>query len=79
LVFVTVTDNDIAKALKALKYKLQRQGVFKDLRTHRYYEKPSDARRRQHQEAIRSEQRSRLRRAIISGDMPSPIKRKAAK
>jgi small subunit ribosomal protein S21 len=78
LVFVAVTDNDIAKALKALKYKLQRQGVFKELRTHRYYEKPSDARRRQHQAAIRGERRSR-RRAIISGDMPSPIKRKAVK
>jgi ribosomal protein S21 len=32
MVFVTVTDNDIAKALKALKYNLQRQGVFKELR-----------------------------------------------
>jgi small subunit ribosomal protein S21 len=42
MVFVRVNDNDVAKALRALKYKLQRQGTFKEHKVHRYYEKPSD-------------------------------------
>jgi small subunit ribosomal protein S21 len=34
------------KVLRRFKKKLDREGVLKDVRSHRYYEKPSERRRR---------------------------------
>ena len=36
----------IDRALRRLKKKLDREGVLRDVRNHRYYEKPSERRRR---------------------------------
>jgi small subunit ribosomal protein S21 len=42
---VFVKDNDISHALRVLKKKLQREGVFREMKLRRAYEKPSDERR----------------------------------
>ena len=44
--------NDIDQALRVLKKKLQREGVFKDMRAAQAYEKPSDKKRRRKTDAI---------------------------
>jgi small subunit ribosomal protein S21 len=50
---VVVKDNNLEKALKRLKRKLERAGLFKEMKRRRHYEKPSERRRRKHQEAER--------------------------
>ena len=50
---VFVRDNDIDKALRVLKKKMQREGVFRELKAKRAYEKPSEKRIRKSREAIR--------------------------
>ena len=39
---VFVRDNDVEQALRILKRKMQREGVFREMRRRRFYEKPSD-------------------------------------
>jgi small subunit ribosomal protein S21 len=41
----------IDKALRRLKKKLDREGVLKEVRNHRHYEKPSEKRRRKEKAA----------------------------
>ena len=43
---VVVRDNNVDQALKALKKKLQREGVFREMKLRNYYEKPSELRKR---------------------------------
>ena len=50
---VVVRDNNIDQALKALKKKLQREGVFREMKLRRNYEKPSERRAREKAEAVR--------------------------
>lgn len=50
---VTVRDNNVDQALKALKKKLQREGVFREMKLRRVYEKPSERKAREKAEAIR--------------------------
>ncbi len=50
---VTVRDNNVDQALKALKKKLQREGVFREMKLRRAYEKPSERKAREKAEAIR--------------------------
>ncbi|MCB1517731.1 MAG: 30S ribosomal protein S21 [Hyphomicrobiaceae bacterium] len=50
---VVVRDNNVDQALKALKKKLQREGVFREMKLRNYYEKPSVKKARQKAEAVR--------------------------
>ena len=50
---VTVRDNNVDHALKALKKKMQREGVFREMKLRRSYEKPSERRAREKAEAVR--------------------------
>ena len=62
---VIVRENDVGKALKALKRKLQQEGIFREMRKREAYEKPSEKRVREQREAVRRErkrQRTRLER-----------------
>jgi small subunit ribosomal protein S21 len=52
-VHVSVRDNNVDQALKALKKKLQREGVFREMKLRRCYEKPSERRAREKAEAVR--------------------------
>ncbi len=50
---VTVRDNNVDQALKALKKKMQREGIFREMKLRRAYEKPSERKAREKAEAIR--------------------------
>src|SRR5262249_29524780 len=50
---VFVRDNNVDQALKALKRKMQREGVFREMKLRGHYEKPSERRIREKAEAIR--------------------------
>ena len=50
---VLVRDNNVEQALRVLKKKLQREGVFREMKRRRAYEKPSERRAREAAEAIR--------------------------
>ena len=50
---VSVRDNNVDQALRALKKKLQREGVFREMRLKEQFEKPSEKRAREKAEAIR--------------------------
>ena len=50
---VTVRDNNVDQALKVLKKKMQREGIFREMKMRRHYEKPSEKRAREKAEAIR--------------------------
>ncbi len=53
IVQVVVRDNNVDQALKALKKKMQREGIFREMKLRRSYEKPSERRAREKAEAIR--------------------------
>jgi small subunit ribosomal protein S21 len=50
---VKVFDNDLEKAMRILKKKIQNDGLFKRLKIKKSYEKPSEYRRRKEREALR--------------------------
>jgi len=60
---VRVVNNDIEKAMKILKRKLQKDGVFRRLKAKRSYEKPSECRRRKRRESERRQRTKRFKTA----------------
>ena len=50
---VHVRDNDVDQALRALKKKMQREGIFREMKMRRSFEKPSERRAREKAEAVR--------------------------
>ena len=50
---IMVRDNNVDQALRALKKKLQREGVYREMKLRRHYEKPSEKRAREKAEAVR--------------------------
>jgi small subunit ribosomal protein S21 len=62
---VIVRDNNVDQALRALKKKMQREGIFRELKLRRHFEKPSEKRAREKAEGVRrlrKLQRKRLER-----------------
>ncbi|MDY6824256.1 MAG: 30S ribosomal protein S21 [Thermodesulfobacteriota bacterium] len=59
---VRVIDNDLEKAMRVLKKKIQNDGLFKRLRLRKNYEKPSEFRRRKQREALRRQRISEIKR-----------------
>lgn len=53
MVSVNVRDNNVDQALKALKKKMQREGIFREMKLRRNYEKPSEKKAREKAEAVR--------------------------
>jgi small subunit ribosomal protein S21 len=60
---VEVRNNNVDRALRVLKRKLIDEGVFKELQERRFYEKPSDKRRRLKRAAIARQRRELLLKA----------------
>lgn len=50
---VHVRDNNVDQALRALKKKMQREGIFREMKLRRHYEKPSERKAREKAEAVR--------------------------
>jgi len=53
IVQVVVRDNNVEQALRALKKKMQREGMFREMKLRRHYEKPSIKKAREKAEAVR--------------------------
>jgi small subunit ribosomal protein S21 len=69
---VDVRDNNVDQALRALKKKLQREGVFREMKARRAYEKPSERRVREKQDAIRRARKAARKQAQREGLLPAP-------
>lgn len=75
---VFVRDNDVDQALRMLKRKMQREGVFREMRRRRFYEKPSDKAAREKSEAIRRRHKLARKQAIRDGLIAAPVRKAAA-
>ncbi len=53
MVEVLVRDNNIEQALRVLKKKMQREGLFREMKMRKHYEKPSEKRVREASESVR--------------------------
>jgi small subunit ribosomal protein S21 len=69
---VVVRDNNVDQALRALKKKLQREGVFREMKLRNYYEKPSEKKARQKAEAVRRARKLARKRAQRESGLPAP-------
>lgn len=50
---ITVRDNNVDQALRTLKKKLQREGVFREMKLRRHFEKPCERKKREKSESVR--------------------------
>jgi small subunit ribosomal protein S21 len=72
---VLVRDNNVDQALKALKKKMQREGIFREMKLRGHYEKPSEKKAREKAEAIRRARklaRKKLQREGLLPMKPKP-------
>jgi small subunit ribosomal protein S21 len=74
---VFVRDNNIDQALKALKKKMQREGVFREMKRRSFYEKPSEKRVREKAEGIRRSRKAARKHAQREGILPAPKRKRA--
>ena len=51
--FVNVKDNNVEQAIRSLKKKMQREGLFKEMKLRKHFEKPSLRKAREKEESIR--------------------------
>jgi len=70
LMQVTVRDNNVDQALRALKKKLQREGVYREMKMRRFYEKPSEKRARDAAAAVRRARKMDRKRMERDGLIP---------
>ena len=73
---VLVRDNNIEQALRFLKKKMQREGVFREMKQRRFYEKPSEKTNREKSEAIRRARKVARKKLQREGLLPDPRKKK---
>jgi small subunit ribosomal protein S21 len=64
---VVVRDNNVDQALRALKKKMQREGIFREMKLRRSYEKPSERKARERAEAVRRARKLARKRAEREG------------
>ncbi|MCW0002191.1 30S ribosomal protein S21 [Pararhizobium sp. YC-54] len=74
---VLVRDNNVDQALRVLKKKLQREGVFREMRMREAYEKPSVKKARQKAEAISRQRKNARKQLQREGLLPAPKKKPA--
>jgi small subunit ribosomal protein S21 len=67
---VLVRDNNVDQALRALKKKMQREGIFREMKLRNYYEKPSEKKAREKAEAIRRARKLARKKLQREGLLP---------
>lgn len=72
---VFVRDNNVEQALRVLKKKMQREGVFREMKRRRFYEKPSEQTAREKSEAVRRSRKLARKKAIFDGSIAAPRKK----
>ena len=73
---VLVRDNNVDQALKALKKKMQREGIFREMKLRGHYEKPSEKKAREKAEAVRRARklaRKKMQREGLLPMKPKPV------
>jgi small subunit ribosomal protein S21 len=71
---VLVRDNNVDQALKALKKKMQREGIFREMKLRGHYEKPSEKKAREKAEAIRRARKLARKKLQREGLLPGKPK-----
>jgi small subunit ribosomal protein S21 len=71
---VLVRDNNVDQALRVLKKKMQREGIFREAKAHTAFEKPSEKRARERAEAIRRHRKLARKKMQREGLLPMPKK-----
>jgi small subunit ribosomal protein S21 len=69
---VFVRDNNVDQALRILKKKMQREGIFREIKKRSAYEKPSERKTREKAEAIRRIRKLARKKAQREGLLPPP-------
>ena len=72
---VLVRDNNVDQSMRVLKKKMQREGVFREMKRRRFYEKPSEKSAREKAEAIRRARKLARKQAIREGLIAAPKKK----
>jgi small subunit ribosomal protein S21 len=75
---VLVRDNNVDQALRVLKKKMQREGIFREMRMREAFEKPSVKRAREKAEAVSRQRKTARKQMQREGLLPAP-KKKVAK
>ena len=73
---VLVRDNNVDQALQALKKKMQREGIFREMKLRGHFEKPSEKKARQKAEAVRRARklaRKKMQREGLLPMKPKPV------
>jgi small subunit ribosomal protein S21 len=69
---VLVRDNNVDQAMRVLKKKMQREGIFREMKRRRSYEKPSERRVREKAEAVRRIRKLARKQAQREGLIAKP-------
>ena len=72
---VLVRDNTVDQALRVLKKKMQREGIFREMKARQAYEKPSEKRAREKAEAVRRSRKAARKQAQREGLIAAPKKK----
>ena len=64
---VNVNGENVDQALRILKKKMQREGIYKDMKIHRRFEKPSVKKARKRTESLRRTRKLNRRRMAVEG------------
>ena len=67
---VLVRENNVDQALRALKKKMQREGIFREMKLRGHYEKPSEKKAREKAEAVRRARKLVRKRMQREGLLP---------
>jgi small subunit ribosomal protein S21 len=69
---ILVRDNNVEQALRFMKKKMQREGLFRELRMKEAFEKPSEKRVREQAEAVRRARKAQRKKLQREGLLPMP-------
>jgi small subunit ribosomal protein S21 len=69
---ILVRDNNVEQALRFMKKKMQREGLFRELRAKEAFEKPSEKRVREKAEAVRRARKAQRKKLQREGLLPMP-------
>ncbi len=69
---ILVRDNNVEQALRFMKKKMQREGLFRELRMKEAFEKPSEKRVREEAEAVRRARKAQRKKLQREGLLPMP-------
>ena len=69
---VLVRDNNVDQALRVLKKKMQREGIFRELKKRKAFEKPSERKARERGEAVRRARKLARKQLLREGLLRKP-------